>query len=235
MKSLQYALCGIFLSAAAVAQTTTPAPTQSAPPPSATSPAAASKPMQLSTLGQPDVKGPEHPLTLEQAKVLYEAMGYKKTVDENVQTMISTQKARAPFIPVDFWDDLNASFQKIDYTTAFLNVYKKYLSTDDAAKVIEFSKTPAGKNFLETLPATSREIAAAVQQEQRAAGQEVQAKHKDELDAAIKKYRDEQQAKPSPSLGPTAPGSTAPTPGATAPAKPTPAPATPPASTTPNN
>jgi hypothetical protein len=196
--------------------------------------------MQLSTLGQPEVKGPEHPLTLEQAKVLYEAMGYKKTVDENVQTMISTQKARAPFIPVDFWDDLSTSFGKIDYTTAFLNVYKKYLSTEDAAKVIEFSKTPAGKNFLETLPATSREVAAAVQQEQRTAGQEVQAKHKDELDAAIKKYRDE-QAKPAPSLGPTAPGSPAPAPGAAAPAKPAtppataPAPATPPASTTPNN
>ena len=160
----------------------------------ATAPATASKPMVLTT-PDGDVKGPEHPLTLDQMKTLYVAMGYDKTIDQNLQTMITMQKARAPYIPTDFWDDLDTSFKKIDYPTALLDVYKKYLSTDDAAKLIEFSKTDAGKHFLENLPDVSRQVAIAIQKQQQQTGLQVQARHKDEMEAAIKKYQDEHAPK----------------------------------------
>jgi hypothetical protein len=196
MKFLQSTLCGFLLTIPAVAQTAAPAPTQSTP--------------AISSLSGDTVKGPDHPLTADQMKVLYAAMGYDKTIDQNIKAMLSMQKSRAPFIPTDFWDDLDTSFHKIDYSTALLDVYKKYLSTDDAAKLIEFSKTEAGKHFLESMPATSREVSLAVQKEQQTVGQEVQARHKDELDAAIKKYRDEHQPKPAPSLGGPNPPSSGP-------------------------
>jgi hypothetical protein len=246
MKFLQSALCGFLLTVTAVAQTaTTPSATPTPKPAtaqSATPPASAPK---ISTLGGDEVKGPEHPLTLDQMKILYVAMGYEKTIDQNLQTMLTTQKTRAPFIPTDFWDDLDSSFKKIDYPTALLDVYKKYLSTEDAAKLIDFSKTEAGKHFLESLPDTSREVTQAIQKQQQTTGMQVQARHKDEIDAALKKYREEHAPKPAPAAG--SPGATpgpGPTPPATtAPAKPTtppttsttPAPTTPPASTTPQN
>ncbi len=241
MKFLQSAVCGFFLTVAAAAQTAAPAPATTPTAPKPTTPA------QITSLGGDAVKGPEHPLTLDQMKILYVAMGYDKTIDQNLQTLVASQKARAPFIPVDFWDDIQASFKKIDYPTVLLGVYKQYLSVDDAAKVIDFSKTDAGKHFLESIPDTSREVAQAIQKEQQTVGQEVQARHKDELDAAIKKYREEHAPKPPPTLGAPTPGASsgsgASSSGSSAPAGSgsssgsgtSTAPATPPASTTPKN
>lgn len=232
MKFLQSALCGFLLTVTAAAQTATtpssatkPASPQSAAPQSSATQSSSPK---ISTLGGDEVKGPEHPLTLDQMKVLYVSMGYEKTINDNLQNMITTQKTRAAFIPEDFWDDLDSSFKKIDYTTALLDVYKKYLSTEDAAKLIEFSKTEAGKHFLESLPETSRQVTMAIQKQQQQTGMQVQARHKDEIDAALKKYREEHAPASS---GSSTPGA-APAP-ATTPAKPattTPPPATPPAS-----
>jgi len=234
MKFLQCALCGFVLTLSANAQTAPTTPSTATPAQAPASPSAAPK---MSTLGGDDVKGPEHPLTLDQMKVLYSAMGYEKTIDDNLAKMITMQKTRAAFIPQDFWDDLQSSFQKIDYSTALYDVYKKYLSTEDAAKLIDFSKTSAGQHFFETMPATSREAMAAIQKEQQTTGQQVQARHKDEIDAALKKYREEHAPKPAPTPSGTTPaapsGSTAPS-ATPAPAAATPAPAKP-ATTTPQN
>jgi hypothetical protein len=224
MKFLQCALCGFLLSVSAAAQM---APTT----PSTAAPGSQSVTPKISGLDGDTVKGPEHPLTLDQMKVLYSAMGYEKTISDNLEKMISMQKARAPFIPTDFWDDLDSSFKKIDYSTALYDVYKKYLSTEDATKLIDFSKTSAGQHFFETMPETSREATQAIQKEQQTTGQQVQARHKDEIDAALKKYREEHAPKPAPTPSGTTPAapSGAATPSAT-PAKPattTPAPTTP--------
>ena len=232
MKFLQYAFFGFALTLTAGAQMA-PATPPSATPQAATPQAA---PPKITNLDGEEVKGPEHPITLDQMKVLYAAMGYQKMLDDNLEKMISTNKTRNAYIPVAFWDDLDSSFKKIDYPTAFLDVYKKYVSTEDADKLIAFSKTEAGKHFFETLPDTSREIAMTIQKQQQQTGMQVQARHKDEIDAARKAYMAEHAPKPTP----------APTPSGTAPASPstTPAPAAapagnppanPPASTTPQN
>src|SRR5271163_2465063 len=237
MKYLQSAFFGFLLTMTAAAQTaTTPAQTAAPAPAAQTAPKPAASP-QISSLGGDAVKGPEHPLTLDQMKVLYVAMGYDKSIDQNFQSMLAMQKARASFIPTDFWDDLDASFKKIDYTSAMLDVYKKYLSTDDAAKLIDFSKTEAGKHFLESVPETSREVQQAVQKEQQTVGMEVQARHKDEIQAAVKKYQEE-HAKQTPAPGAPAPapsGSGAATAPASSGSSTSAKPATPPASTTPQN
>jgi hypothetical protein len=206
MKFLQCALCGFLLSVSAAAQM---APTT----PSTAAPGSQSVTPKISGLDGDTVKG------------------YEKTISDNLEKMISMQKARAPFIPTDFWDDLDSSFKKIDYSTALYDVYKKYLSTEDATKLIDFSKTSAGQHFFETMPETSREATQAIQKEQQTTGQQVQARHKDEIDAALKKYREEHAPKPAPTPSGTTPAapSGAATPSAT-PAKPattTPAPTTP--------
>ncbi len=229
MKFMQCAVCGFLLTLSAAAQTATTPASQTAPATQSAPAAAPAKPMQLSTLGGEDVKGPEHPLTLDQMKELYTAMGYDKLFDENRTQMISMQKTRMPFIPNDVWDDLDASSKKVDYPAAFLTVYKKYVSTEDAAKLIEFAKTPAGKAFLGNLPEINRQTTAAIQKEQQEVSRDVQGRHKDELDAAFKKYQEEHQPKPAPSLGAPASGTgSSATPGASSTK-----PATPPATSTP--
>ena len=235
MKFLQCALCGFLLTLTAAAQTapTTPSATTPKPAtPQATTP-------QISGLdGEAAVKAPEHPLTLDQMKVLYVALGYDKQVaemDANRDKMIAQNKTRNPYMPTAVWDDLDASFKKIDYQAALYDVYKKYLSTEDAAKLIDFAKTEAGKNYFANAAALNRDSATTIQRQQQQASQEVQARHKDEIDAAMKKYRDEHAPKPSPTLGAPTPGASS---GSSAPAAtpaPTTAPAKPPTTTTPQN
>ena len=111
-----------------------------------------------------------------------------------------------------------------------------YIVVPGVAKLIEFAKTPAGKSFFDNSPVINRETAQAIQKAQQSVGAEVQARHKDEIEAAVKKYREEHAPKPAPSLGPTTgpntgspSGSAAPS-GTTTPST-TPAPSTPPATT----
>jgi hypothetical protein len=244
MKFLQCALSGFLLSLTAAAQTA--APSAPAATPKTTTPQAASPSTtpKISTLGGDEAKGPEHPLTLDQMKALFVAMGYDKQVadmDANREKMIAQNKTRNPYMPTAVWDDLDASFKKVDYETALYDVYKKFLSTDDAAKLIEFSKTEAGKDYFANAAVLTRDSTMAINRAQQEVSQQVQARHKDEIEAAMKKFRDEQQQKQkaaAPSLGPVSP-SAPPAPGAAAPApapaKPATPPAAPPASTTPQN
>jgi hypothetical protein len=244
MKFLQSALCGFLLTVTAAAQTAPTSPSTATPKPAtpqATTPA-------ISGLDGEAVKGPEHPLTLDQMKVLYVALGYDKQVadiDANRDKMIAQNKARNPYMPTSVWDDLDASFKKIDYQGALYDVYKKYLSTEDAAKLIDFSKTEAGKDYFANAAALNRESAMTIQKQEQQASQQVQTRHKDEIDAAMKKYRDEHAPKPASTPAGTTPATPAgsstpgasPAPAAT-PAKPattTPPPANPPASTAPQN
>ncbi len=235
MKFLQCALCGFLLTVTASAQTapTSPSTATSKPAtPQSTTP-------KISGLdGEPAVKAPEHPLTLDQMKVLYVALGYDKQVaemDANRDKMIAQNKVRNPYMPTAVWDDLDASFKKIDYEGALYDVYKKYLSTEDAAKLIDFSKTDAGKDYFANAAILNRESAMTIQRQEQQASQQVQARHKDEIEAAMKKYRDEHAPKPAPTLGAPTPGAPS---GSSAPATtpaPSATPAKPPTTTTPQN
>ena len=136
MKFLQCALYGFFLAS--------PRPLKQRPrPPRRKAPAQSTTPAispRISTLDGDEVKGPEHPLTLDQMKALYVALGYDKQVAEmnaNREKMIAQNKTRNPYMPDAVWQDLDATFSKIDYQAALYDIYKKYLSTEDAAKLIE--------------------------------------------------------------------------------------------------
>ena len=102
MKFLQSAVCGFLLTVTAAAQTATPPASTSTPKP-ATDPAGQPRHSpRISTLGGDAVKGPEHPLTLDQMKALYVALGYDKQVadmDANLEKMIATEQDPEPIHP----------------------------------------------------------------------------------------------------------------------------------------
>jgi uncharacterized protein len=171
---------------------------------------------------------PAHPITMEQTRELLDLMGYKKIEESNWSQMIAMNKQAAPFIPDDVWTDVQTNISGIDYPTLMEPIYAKYLSQEDAAKALEFYRTPAGKRVLQSMPPMLGESVAAAQQKGRQVGRDAIEKHRPEIEAAQKKY----QAEHAPPAGSTAPGGATPG-GSATPAQPTspsttPTPATPP-------
>jgi hypothetical protein len=204
--------------AAAHAQTTQSAPSATAP-----------SNRRIGTLTPGAPTPPAHPVTLEQTRELLDLMGYKKMEQTNWSQMIAMNKQAAPFIPQDVWTDVQTGIDGIDYPTLMQPIYAKYLSTEDAAKALDFYRTPAGKRVLQAFPPMLGESVGAAQQKGRQVGRDAIDKHRPEIEEAQKKY----QAEHAPPAGSTGPGAGAPPPSASpsspAPASPstTPAPSKP--------
>jgi hypothetical protein len=168
---------------------------------------------------------PAHPITMEQTRELLDLMGYRKIEENNWSQMIAMNRQAAPFIPEDVWKDVQTNIDGIDYPTLMEPIYAKYLSQEDAAKALEFYRTPTGKRVLQSMPPLLGESVAAAQQKGRQVGRDAIEKHRPEIEAAQKKY----QAEHAPPAGSNAPGaggaSPAPSSPSTQPAPATPAPA----------
>jgi hypothetical protein len=185
--------------------------TQSAP--SATAPSN----RRISTLTPGAPTPPLHPITLEQTRELLDLMGYKKMEQTNWSQMIAMNKQAAPFIPQDVWTDVQTGIDGIDYPNLMQPIYAKYLSTEDAAKALDFYRTPAGKRVLQAFPPMLGESVGAAQQKGRQVGRDAIDKHRPEIEEAQKKYQAE-HAPPAGSTGPGAGASPAPASPSTAPA-----------------
>jgi hypothetical protein len=155
---------------------------------------------------------------LEQTRELLTLMDYKKMEQNNWSQMIAMNKQAAPFIPQDVWTDVQTNINAIDYPSLMQPIYAKYLSTEDAAKALDFYRTPVGKRVLEAFPPMLGESVGAAQQKGRQVGRDAIDKHRPEIEAAQKKY----QAEHAPPAGSTAPGAGAPPSPSTGPAPSTP-------------
>ena len=75
----------------------------------------------------------------------------------------------------------------------------KYISTEDATKIIEFYKSPAGQRMIEAQPYMMTEMQLGVQVAQQTA-KDVMARHKDEIEAAQRVHGPATAAKPRSAL-----------------------------------
>jgi hypothetical protein len=209
MKRIPTAVCGLMmlvpLSAASVhAQSTTPhSSTAASKPAQSTAPAPKqSTPAQSAAAASADPNAPPppaHPITTEQTREMLDLMGYKKMEDEGWKQLVANNQQRAPFIPQDVWTDVQGGLSSIDYVAILQPVYAKFLSTEDAAKALEFYRTPAGKRVLQAMPSVLGESVAVSQQKGQQVGREAISKHQAEIQEAEKKY----QAEHAPAGGPT--------------------------------
>jgi uncharacterized protein len=233
MKFLPTAICGVLLilpcaASSAFAQSSTQSgtgtsgtsPKAQTTPSGSTATAPSNRSIGPLTPGQPTP--PAHPITLEQTRELLNLMNYKSIEDNNWSQMIAMNRQAAPFIPNDVWTDVQTNVNGIDYPTLMQPIYAKYLSQEDAAKALEFYRTPAGKRVLQSMPPMLGESVAAAQQKGRQVGRDAIEKHRPEIEEAQKKY----QAEHAPPAGSAAPGGATPAPSTT------PAPTTPPAGST---
>ena len=213
-------------SAFAQSSTTTGGATAQAPTTQSAPSATAPSNRRISSLTPGAPTPPLHPITLEQTRELLDLMGYKKMEQTNWSQMIAMNKQAAPFIPQDVWTDVQTGIDGIDYPNLMQPIYAKYLSTEDAAKALDFYRTPAGKRVLQAFPPMLGESVGAAQQKGRQVGRDAIDKHRPEIEEAQKKY----QAEHAPPAGSTGPGAGAsPSPASPAPASPstTPAPSKP--------
>ncbi len=131
-------------------------------------------------------------------------------VDQIKQRLVDNVTANIqrfpPFVPEDVKQDVRTSVEKVDIDGPAVTTYQKYLSTEDATKVIEFYKTPAGKDLLAVTPELSSEIQQNALKSGRDAFQGAIQRHQAEIEAAQKTY---QAQHPAPSLGGPGAGSDA--------------------------
>lgn len=121
-------------------------------------------------------------------------MHFQSTMQTMLHENLEQQRARAPFIPNDVWQDFETSFAKVDFSQVFLPVYQKYLSQDDAAQALKFYRTPAGQDTLKVMPALMGEIGQASEQKGEEITKQVLERHRQEIEAAEKKYEQSRAA-----------------------------------------
>lgn len=138
---------------------------------------------------------PLHPITLEQTREMFELMRFRSTMQTMLHANLQQQRQLAPFIPADVWQDFEDSFAKTDFIPVFLPIYQKYLSQEDAAKALDFYRTPAGQRTLAAIPALMQDLPPASQSKAEEIAQQVFARHRQEIEDAQKKYQ--QPAAPS--------------------------------------
>jgi hypothetical protein len=215
MKTLKYVWCGALLALPLMSTNCLQAQTVSTPKATSTTPSSTGA-------GSPtDPAPPAHPITIAQTREMYDLMGFKKMMNGMLTQTISMQKQQAPFVPPDVWADLQTSFDNVDYVSVFQPIYAKYLSEEDAAKSLEFYRTPAGRHMLEVMPPLMHDIMLASQQKGQQVGREVIDRHRAEIEAAQKKYQQEHdQQSPQPATGtqPAPPSLKTPPPAAASPA-----------------
>lgn len=199
MRILQAAVCIMALSVAALAQQPSAATGQkTTTPPVATN--------------EPAIKPPANPITPAQIKEMQQLTGAEETKKRIVANAMQYYRSQfPPYVPQDVIDDLSKSLQNADLESHAAEIYPKYISTEDAAKIIEFYKSPSGQHLIEAQPYMMTEMQRSSIQIAQQTARDVIARHKDEIEAAQKKYMEERQQQkptlsepPSPSSNPPA-------------------------------
>ena len=115
---------------------------------------------------------------------------------------------QAPFMPKDVSEDLRASMDKADINTPLVGIYKKYLSTEDAAKAIDFYRSPAGRDLIKANPQIMGEAQHSAMQTGQQIMRDVIERHRTEIETAQKSYQAEHAPAKPPSLSSPAPSTT---------------------------
>jgi len=136
------------------------------------------------------------------------AEAMKKRIVANAMQFYKSQFPA--YVPQDVIEDLDKSLENADLESHAAEIYPKYISTEDATKIIEFYKSPAGQRMIAAQPYMMTEMQRSAVQVAQQTARDVMTRHKDEIEAAQKKYIEERQQQkptlnePGPSLNPPA-------------------------------
>ena len=150
-----------------------------------------------------EIPTPAHPATPDQVREYLSLVDYVGSSHKMMGQLLKASRATsAPYYTPSFWDDMEKALMEIDLITPVIPAYQKYFSQEDMAATIAFYKSPAGKHLLQAQPAIASAAGDILRQAGHAAGEEVGAKHKQEIETLMKQQQQETPAKPSTNQAP---------------------------------
>lgn len=133
---------------------------------------------------------PEHPVTPAQVHEIMILTNANQLATQMMRgMMVNLKKTFPPYLPQDVIADLESSLEHIDFEPMMLESYQKHMSTEDAADIIAFYKTPAGRRFIAVMPDISSDMQKSGAQWGTQIVEEVVLRHSDEIKDAAAKYR----------------------------------------------
>jgi uncharacterized protein len=139
-------------------------------------------------------QAPAHPVTPEQVREILALTGAADVKQQMLDGLVPHVKTMLPYMPQSVLDDIQQSMAIADFDGAMLRAYRKRLSTEEAGEIIAFLRTPAGRKMASVLPQVQdegRQAGAALGQQVML---EVIERHQAEIEAAKKRYEQEQAA-----------------------------------------
>lgn len=133
---------------------------------------------------------PAHPVTRSQVEQLFAVTHMLDHLNKMMEPQMDAGRKQFPFFPEVFWTEMAAEFKKVDWIGLATPVYQKYLSEEDADKVIAFYKTDAGQRALEASFGVSTELMEKGRDLGAEIGKRVADRHKAEIEESIKKYQE---------------------------------------------
>jgi hypothetical protein len=134
---------------------------------------------------------PAHPATVAQVREIMELTGGENVKQQMLDGLLPHMAEMLPYLPQDVVADIRQSLEIADFDAAVVRSYQAHLSTEDAAQIIAFFHTAAGKRMVGTFP----EIQSEGQQAGAELGQQVMLeviqRHQDEIQTAKQKYQKE--------------------------------------------
>ena len=133
---------------------------------------------------------PVHPVTPAQVHELLELTGAGNLKNQLMRGMMVYMRQSFPaYMPKDVVDDLETSLENADMEPMLVAAYQKHLSTEDATEIIAFYKTPAGKRVISSMPLIVQDLQQGGGKLGEDVAHQVFERHKDEIEAAEKQYR----------------------------------------------
>ena len=139
---------------------------------------------------------PAHPVTVAQVYEILELTGTNTQKREMLDGLLPHLKEMMPWMPENVVADLERTLGTADFEGAMVRSFQQHLSTEEAAQIIAFYKSPAGKHMIAVMPSVLNEGQDAVANLGQQVMLEVMQRHKDEINAAAKVYHEEHPPKP---------------------------------------
>ncbi len=134
---------------------------------------------------------PAHPVTVAQVYEILELTGTNTQKREMLDGLLPHLKEMMPWMPENVVADLERTLGTADFEGAMVRSFQQHLSTEEAAQIIAFYKSPAGKHMIAVMPSVLNEGQDAVANLGQQVMVEVMQRHRDEIDAAAKIYHEE--------------------------------------------
>ncbi|MGB7136329.1 MAG: DUF2059 domain-containing protein [Acidobacteriaceae bacterium] len=145
-------------------------------------------------------RSPAHPVTAPQVYEILRLTGTDPMKQQMVDEMLPYLKQMMPYMPDDVVADCERSLKAADFQGAMIHSFQQHLSREDAAAIIAFYKSPAGRRMIATMPQILNEGQQAGSELGQKLMLQVIQRHKAEIDEAAAHYR---AAHPAPEAGRT--------------------------------